>query len=189
MADDDGADDGEGDHPDRTVEVVPSSPAWPERFRVEREALSGALDGVAASIEHVGSTAVPGLAAKPTIDILIVVESIEAFLERLHAVEDLGYRYRPFSPVGSETHHFLRRVEDGRRTHHLHVLAAGSPEVDRFRGFRDALRRNADLAAEYERLKLDLATRHADDRDRYVAEKSAWVDGALTRLGLGSDRR
>ncbi len=179
--------DGVGRRPDRTVEVVAYSVTWPERFRRERDALMAALDGVADSIEHVGSTAVPGLAAKPTIDILIVVDSVAAFLDRLPALEELGYEHRPDGPVGRDAHHFLRRVEAGRRTHHLHVLTVDSPEVRRFLAFRDALRRDRHLAAEYERLKTDLAARHATERDRYVAEKSRWVDAALVRLGHGAD--
>lgn len=80
--------------PDGSIEVVPYSEAWPAQFEHERQALQAAVGEAAKSIEHVGSTAVPGLSAKPTIDILMVVDSTEQFLERLPAIEALGYDYR-----------------------------------------------------------------------------------------------
>src|SRR5688572_23621274 len=108
--------------PDASVEVVPSSDAWPAQFEQERAALRAALGDAAVSIEHIGSTAVPGLAAKPTIDILVVVDAVEEFLARLSGVEALGYDYRANNTfIGSESHLFLRKVVDGKRTHHLHV--------------------------------------------------------------------
>ena len=80
--------------PDTSVEVVAYSEKWPVLFEQERVALQGALGDAAMSIEHIGSTAVPGLSSKPTIDILVTVRSMEEFLERLPQVETLGYDYR-----------------------------------------------------------------------------------------------
>lgn len=166
-----------------SVEVVPYSPTWPTLFEQERAALRAAAGGTATSIEHIGSTAVPGLSAKPTIDILLVTGATGEFLTRLPRVEALGYDYRADNTfVGSATHLFLRKVRDGRRTHHLHVLAAGSPEIDDYRLFRDALRANPALALTYERLKLALAAEYSADRDRYVLEKADWVSETLTGL-------
>jgi GrpB-like predicted nucleotidyltransferase (UPF0157 family) len=165
------------------VEVVPYSKAWPILFEQERAALQTAAGDVAASIEHIGSTAVPGLSAKPTIDILLVVNSTEDFLKQLPQVEALGYDYRAHNTfVGSDTHLFLRKMSNGKRTHHLHVLRSGSPEIDDYRLFRDALRNSPALAEKYERLKLVLAAKHATDRARYVTEKANWVDEVLASL-------
>jgi len=174
------------ERPDFSVEVVPYSETWPTLFEQERVALQEAVGGAATSIEHIGSTAVPGLSSKPTIDILMVVDSPEAFLERLPAVEALGYDYRPNNTlVGGESHLYLRKVVDGKRTHHLHVLRSGSPEIDDYRLFRDYLRADPTLATEYERLKIALARRHGDDRMRYVTEKAIWVDNRLRELREG----
>jgi GrpB-like predicted nucleotidyltransferase (UPF0157 family) len=169
--------------PGASVTVVPYSPAWPVLFEQERAALQVAAGDVATSIEHIGSTAVPGLSAKPTIDILVVVDSTGEFLKRLPQVEALGYDYRADNTfVGSSTHLFLRKVLDGDRTHHLHVLRSGSPEIDDYRLFRDALRNDPALAQEYERLKLALAAEYAADRTRYVTEKANWVSEVLASL-------
>jgi GrpB-like predicted nucleotidyltransferase (UPF0157 family) len=169
--------------PGASVEVVPYSPAWPALFEQERAVLQDAVGDVAASIEHIGSTAVPGLSAKPTIDILLVVDSVGEFLRRLPRVEALGYDYRARNTfVGSGTHLFLRKVLDGKRTHHLHVLRSGSPEIDGYHLFRDALRSDPALAAEYEQRKLALAAEYAADRVQYVTEKANWVDGVLALL-------
>jgi GrpB-like predicted nucleotidyltransferase (UPF0157 family) len=171
------------ERPDAYVEVVPYSDVWPVRFARERSALCSAVGAVAQSIEHIGSTAVPGLSAKPTIDILMVVESIDDFFARLPAVEALGYDFRPDnSMVGSGTHLFLRKVDNGKRTHHLHVLRSDSPEIENYRLFRDELRRDPALAAEYEQLKIGLARKHAADRMRYVTEKAKAVEHLLATL-------
>ncbi len=169
--------------PDASVEVVPYSKMWPVLFEQERAALQAAVGDMARSIEHIGSTAVPGLSAKPTIDILLVVDSTEEFLKRLPRVEALGYDYRADNTfVGSETHLFLRKVSNGSRTHHLHVLRSGSPEIDDYRLLRDALRDSPALAREYQRLKLVLAAEYAGDRNRYVTGKASWVDGIVASL-------
>lgn len=169
--------------PDASIDVVPYSDAWPAQFEQEREALRAAVGAASRSIEHIGSTAVPGLSAKPTIDILMVVDSTGGFLERLPEVEALGYDHRADNTlVGSDAHLFLRKVVDGKRTHHLHVLRSDSPEIDDYRLFRDELRVDPDLAAEYEQLKITLAREHAADRMRYVTEKAEWVDRLLATL-------
>jgi GrpB-like predicted nucleotidyltransferase (UPF0157 family) len=165
------------ERPDALVEVVPYRSDWAVNFEKMRVALASAVGDAAISVEHIGSTAVPGLAAKPTIDILMVVASHEGFLGVLAQVEALGFDHRPQnSLVGSDDHLFLRRVQDGQRTHHLHVVKVGSPEIDEYRRFRDALRRDPALAAHYESVKINLAAEYGTDRMRYVEAKSQWVD-------------
>lgn len=171
------------ERPDNTVEVVPSDPEWPARFEVVRSALAGIPTDAIVSVEHIGSTAVPELAAKPTIDVLVVVTSIDAFLDILPEVERLGFDHRPDNTlVGSPDHVFLRKVEAGKRTHHLHVVPVGSPEITEYRRFRDALRNDDALRHEYERLKTHLAAAHAEDRMSYVRAKSAWVQRRVDRM-------
>lgn len=172
-----------GSRPDAVVEVVPSRSDWAVDFEKTRSALLAAVGDVAISVEHIGSTAVPGLAAKPTIDILMVVTSPESFLTVLPKVEALGFDYRPRnSIVGSDDHLFLRKVKDGKRTHHLHVVGAGSSEIGEYRRFRDALRQDPALAADYELVKNNLAAEYGADRMRYVEAKSEWVNERMKSL-------
>lgn len=169
-----------GNEPDSTVEVVPYQSEWANEFEEAQDALIAAVGNVALSIEHIGSTAVPGLAAKPTIDILMVVNSLKSFLRMLPEVEAIGFEHRPDNTlVGSDDHLFVRKVTDGKRTHHLHVVKVGCAEIDQYRRFRDALRRDPTLAAEYERIKIELAAKYAADRMGYVEAKSEWLDQRL----------
>lgn len=156
--------------PDGTVEVVPYDPGWPARFEAERAALAALA--LFRSIEHIGSTAVPGLAAKPTIDVLAVAEDLGAVL----ATGIPGYDHRPGSFPDDDRHLFFRKVRGGKRLVHLHVVHVSSPEVDDYRLFRDWLRADPEAAARYAELKLDLAARYADQRQAYVETKQRAVD-------------
>ncbi len=128
--------------------------------------------GLFASVEHIGSTSVPGLAAKPTIDILAVADDLDAVLAR--GVP--GYDHRPGSFPDDDRHLFFRKVRDGKRLCHLHVVHQSSPEIDDYRLFRDFLRANPDVAARYADLKRELAARFADRRQAYVEAKQRQVD-------------
>lgn len=163
--------------------MVDYDPRWPEQFAVERALLARLLPD-ALAIEHVGSTSVPGLCAKPTIDVLVVVTDVGAVLERSAALGRLGYEYRPGSFAGDARHVFFRKVAAGRRTHHLHVLAADSPIPDDYRLFRDCLRSDHDAARRYAGVKQALAVRYAAERGRYVAEKSELVAELMARARL-----
>jgi GrpB-like predicted nucleotidyltransferase (UPF0157 family) len=164
--------------PAATVEVVAHDAAWAEMFRAERQLLAEAVPR-ARAIEHIGSTSVPGLAAKPTIDVLVVVDDVNDVLNRRSVLAELGYEYRPGSFTEDDQHLFFRKVSDGRRTHHLHVLAASSPKPERYRLFRDYLTANDDAAHRYEQAKRSLAMQHANERGRYVAEKAEVVTELL----------
>jgi len=137
-----------GLNPPRAVIVVPHDVAWPAAFTKVQRRLSKAVPG-ALSIEHVGSTSVPGLAAKPTIDILMVVQELASALDRLDALTELGFEHRPGAFATERRHLFLRRVVNGERTHHLHVLESTSHEPDEYRLFRDYLTANPDQALRY----------------------------------------
>lgn len=162
-----------------TVEVVPYDPSWPARFQAELLLLEGAAPGLFQSIEHVGSTSVPGLVAKPTLDILAVAADARLVLGHLPALADAGYDHRPGSFPELVDHEFLRKVVGRVRTHHLHVLSAGSPEIEGYRLFRDYLIAEPSVAARYGAVKTDLAARYAHDRPAYVSAKSAWVEVLL----------
>jgi GrpB-like predicted nucleotidyltransferase (UPF0157 family) len=164
-----------GREPGRVV-LVDSDPAWPARFERERARILAALGDGARRVEHIGSTAVPGLAAKPIVDILVTVADADdetAFVPRL---ERAGYVLRVREPG-----HRLLRTPDV--SVHVHVWAETDPEVDRYTAFRDRLRSSADDRTAYERLKRELATRDWDDIGHYSYAKGSLIEAVLTRTG------
>jgi len=132
-----------------------------------------ALEGVAVRIEHVGSTSVPGLAAKPIVDLQVAVDALEPLARFVEPLERLGYLFVT-DPASPDYHYFCRPAERP-RSHHLHVCLAGSAQERRHVAVRDFLRAHpADVAA-YARVKRDLVAAHGPDRLAYVAGKDAFV--------------
>lgn len=160
---------------DRVVAVVPYDPTWPALFAQEARPLAAALPG-ALSVEHIGSTSVPGLAAKPVIDILVVVADVSAV--DVSALAPLGYTFRPHAFPDDSDHLFLVKDTAGVRSHHLHVFAEGSPWPPRNRAFRDYLAAHPDACRRYEAAKRAAADLHPDSRARYGDAKQ----DAVTRL-------
>jgi GrpB-like predicted nucleotidyltransferase (UPF0157 family) len=165
--------------PTATVEVVAYDGTWAEMFDVERDLLAAVIPE-ARAIEHIGSTSIPGLAAKPTIDILAVVDEISDVLDRRSVLAELGYEYRPGSFADDDEHLFFRKVSGRRRTHHLHVLASSSPKPESYRLFRDYLITNGDAANRYEEAKRALALQYANERARYIDKKVDVVSELLS---------
>lgn len=164
---------------DGTLEVVAYDPAWPARFEAERLLLVDAVPGTFLSVEHVGSTSVPGLVAKPTLDVLAVVDGLDDVLRRLEPLAATGYDYRPGAFPEGEQHLFFRKVRAGKRIAHLHVLTASSPRVPEYRLFRDFLRANPAVAARYGDYKQALAARFSHQRAAYTETKEGEVDRIL----------
>jgi GrpB-like predicted nucleotidyltransferase (UPF0157 family) len=160
------------------VHLAPHDPGWPSAFRAERDAIAGALGHRALAIEHIGSTAVPGLDAKPIIDVLVGLDDLGGSDEVLDRLEAIGYSWWRDDP--SPDRRFLLRSADGVRRFHVHVVARGSEAWRRHLAFRDLLRGDADHAARYAALKRDLAGTHRADREAYTAAKAEFVERALT---------
>lgn len=167
--------DEEGRTPDDTVAVVPFDRRWPERFALAAGTLRRILPE-ALLVEHIGSTAVPGLVAKDTIDVLVVIDDLRIVRERAPALAVAGFDLRLGAHVTRDDHLFLRRVVDHHRTHHVHVLLPSSPEVSDYLVFRDYLRSHPDVASAYGEAKTRLATEHAADRMAYVLAKPAVLE-------------
>jgi GrpB-like predicted nucleotidyltransferase (UPF0157 family) len=162
------------------IHVVPYDPSWPARFAEERATLARVLaPWLAGPIEHVGSTAVPGLVAKPVIDIMAAVESLDASRPALAAVPALGYVYFDYR---AEIMHWLCKPSDEVRTHHLHLVPHGSALWHERLAFRDRLRADARVAAEYAALKLSLAVKYELDREAYTDAKEPFVRRVLAGL-------
>lgn len=166
-----------GGRPDPVLELVPYDPAWPAAFERERALLAAAVPG-ALSIEHIGSTSIPGMLAKPTLDILVVLARAGDVLAREEQLAAIGYDYRPGS-FPDEEHLFFRKVVDGKRKVHLHVLGATSPDPAGYRLFREYLVACPRAAARYRSAKLALAERVGYNRSAYVAAKERVVDELL----------
>jgi GrpB-like predicted nucleotidyltransferase (UPF0157 family) len=162
---------------DESILLRTYDPSWPARFEEERAALGDAIGKwIVGGIHHVGSTAVPGLEAKPIIDILAGVRDLEESQRCFEPLARLGYLYAPYLP---EEMHWFCKPHPSRRTHHLHLAPAGSRRYLDELSFRDRLRGDAGLAAEYLALKRDLARRFANDREAYTDAKSVFVRRVL----------
>ncbi|MCC6245681.1 MAG: GrpB family protein [Gemmatimonadaceae bacterium] len=162
------------------IEVIPYSPAWPRQFESESVLLAAALQPwLAGTIEHIGSTAVPGLWAKPVIDIMAPVKSLAESRAAIPAAEALGYVYFPYK---SEVMHWFCKPSSARRTHHLHLVPVNSDLWRARLAFRDALRKDPRLAADYQALKLHLAALHPVDREAYTEAKAPFIQSALAAL-------
>jgi GrpB-like predicted nucleotidyltransferase (UPF0157 family)/L-amino acid N-acyltransferase YncA len=164
------------------VHVVPYDPSWPSLFDRERAALEQVLaPWLAGPIEHVGSTAVSGLAAKPVIDIMAAVESLPASRPAIQALTNAGYVYLPYR---AEAMHWFCKPSLALRTYHLHLVPLHSQLWRDRLVFRDYLRRHPALADEYAALKRRLAQIHEFDREAYTSAKGPFVRRVLT-LAVG----
>jgi GrpB-like predicted nucleotidyltransferase (UPF0157 family) len=159
----------------RRVEVVPYDESWPQRFAAEAERIRDTLGEAALAVEHVGSTSVPGLSAKPTIDIAVAVASFDAL--DVGAVQALGYDYVPEYEAELPERRYFRRPG-----FHLHVYERDHPEFVDYLRFRDRLRSDPGARREYEALKVRLAAAHPDDRERYQDEKKPFIEGVLAKI-------
>ncbi len=164
--------------------VVPADPAWPERFQQEATGLARILPGLV-FIHHIGSTAVPGLAAKPVIDIMPVIRDIEAVAAAEPQLAAMGYEaLGEFGIVGRR---YFRKGGD-LRSHHLHVYGLGHPDIERHLAFRDYLRADPAERDRYGGLKQRLAVQVAGDIERYMDGKDAYIK-TTERLALDWWRR
>ena len=160
-----------------TLEIVPYDPGWPGAFAAEQARISDALGPLALRIDHHGSTSVPGLAAKPIIDIQVSVARLEPMDTYRVPLERLGYVHVPhpddaFAP-------FFHRPAAWPYTHHVHVVTAGGAEERATLAFRDYLREHPDVARAYESLKRQLAPRYSaadfTSRQAYADAKTEFV--------------
>ncbi|QDH71469.1 GrpB family protein [Marilutibacter alkalisoli] len=162
------------------VELHSYDASWPQAFEVERDRLLFLFPGIFMDIQHIGSTAVPGLIAKPVIDILAGVQSITVAERLAPSLCRSGYATSTeFNESLSDRKWFMRWA-NGRRTHHLHLVVHDGPVWHKRLKFRDALRSDPELAAKYAALKTRLAATHPRDREAYTDAKAEFV-GAIVR--------
>jgi GrpB-like predicted nucleotidyltransferase (UPF0157 family) len=152
-------------------------PAWPGRFRAEAQRIRTALGDRALQVEHIGSTAVPGLAAKPIVDVLVVLNDPADEASYVPALEASGYELRVREPAFWQ-HRMLRTPA---RDVHVHVLPPESPEIERHLLFRDRLRDDAAERELYESAKRSLAARDWPTLQHYAEAKTAVIEGIIAR--------
>ena len=169
------------------IRVVQYDPAWPESFATERPALQAVFEPLSVVIEHVGSTSVPGLGAKPVIDVMVGVERLREVEPRVPALEALGYEYVPEYEAQLPERRYFRKPRIRPRTHHLHIVERGSTFWARHLLFRDYLRRHAEVADDYYQLKCQLAARLGGDGVAYTEAKSQFIEAAMARARVELD--
>lgn len=163
---------------DPAVRIVEYDPAWPEMAAVEIGRIGAAVGETAIRVDHVGSTAVPGLAAKPIVDLQLSVADVEARESYVGPLEGLGYLFAP--DPDSPDFHFFGKPAQRPRTFHLHVCAVGSEHERRHLALREYLRARPEEVERYAALKRDLVALHPRDRLAYMEGKERYV-AALER--------
>jgi len=162
------------------IVVVAYDPRWPSTYEREAARIRAACGARLVALHHVGSTAVPGLAAKPILDMLGGVATLADADALVAPIVAAGYVHdRSHEDELPRRRYFVRRGPDGVRTHHLHVVETSSWFFAQHLAFRDLLRARPDLVARYAALKRDLAARFATDRVAYTRAKSAFIAECL----------
>ena len=155
--------------------VVPHDPNWKSAFELEARALFSVASACRLTLHHIGSTSIPGILAKPIIDLLGVVADLDQLDVCSLAIESLGYE--AMGELGIEGRRYFRKVDsNGTRTHHLHVFEMGSPHIERHLAFRDYLRHHPDIATKYSDLKTSLTREKPATWDGYVDGKASFVE-------------
>lgn len=170
------------------IELNPHDPAWRHLARGAAERLAGALGGNLIRVEHIGSTAIPGIRAKPVVDLLPIVQSLREVDSRREAIESLGYRW--WGEFGIDGRRFctLSDAATGIRRVNMHIYQSDSPEIERHLAFREYLLQDCGEARAYEVQKVAAAALHPDDVLAYNDAKSAWIR-ACERRALAWWRR
>ena len=171
----------------RRIEVVPYDPLWPERFREEAQELLEVFGSNVQAIHHVGSTAIPGIKAKPIIDVLVVARDLEQ-VDR-HNKEMAARGYIPKGSFGIPGRRFFIKGTETERSHHVHIFARGHSAIHRHLAFRDYLRAHPGRAQAYGRLKEELARTFRHDIEGYMAGKDAFIKTIEKEAQAWKDRR
>ena len=156
------------------VFIADYNPGWPARYTAEKRRIIRAIGPWAVEIEHVGSTSVPGLGAKPIIDILVGIRSLHDAAHCIEPLHGIGYEYVPeFEAIIPERRYFRRGPQDDH--YHVHMVELTSGFWERHLLFRDYLRAHPETAQEYERLKRELAAQFGSDRSGYTDAKTEFI--------------
>ncbi len=160
---------------EQPVALADADPAWPAMFEAERRRIEDAMPGTFVAIEHIGSTAVPGLRAKPLIDMLAGVRSLDEMFALNETMDRVGYTTSPALNASLKTRQWFMRQTGGVRKYHLHAVVHGSDDWTTRLHFRDRLRAEPALCLRYVALKEELACRFAGNREAYTEGKADFI--------------
>jgi GrpB-like predicted nucleotidyltransferase (UPF0157 family) len=170
------------------VVIVDYNPGWPTIYEEEKALVLAAIGEYIEEIHHVGSTAVPGLGAKPIIDMMIGIPDLALVEKCVQPLQSLGYEY--LGEYGIPGRHYFRKppgpfASFAQRTHHIHMMETNHSEWRKHTLFRDYLRTHPEDAHQYEELKRELAVKFGSDRDAYTDAKTPFIEAILVKAALG----
>ena len=157
----------------RKVEVVPHDPQWREAFEVESKRVTAALGDNVVTVHHIGSTSIPGIYAKPIIDLLIEVKEIASVDEQSSPMESLGYEV--MGEFGIAGRRYFRKDNQSVRTHHVHIFEFGSEQIESHLAFRDYMIAHPEEAQKYSELKRELAREYPTSIEQYMDGKDGFI--------------
>jgi GrpB-like predicted nucleotidyltransferase (UPF0157 family) len=166
----------------RKVQLSHYKPEWKELYKKERKLLRSSIGKYILDIQHVGATSIPGVVAKPIIDIAIGVKSLSIVKRLIKPLKELGYEYK--GTAGVPGRHFFPKGSERNRTHYLHMERLGSKNWKNHILFRDYLRRHKEAVKEYNKLKEKLAKEYKNERESYTAKKSVFIQKILKKAKI-----
>jgi GrpB-like predicted nucleotidyltransferase (UPF0157 family) len=155
---------------------------WKKIFEEESKLISSTINEFLIDIQHTGSTAIPGMAAKPIIDIAVAIDSLSNIEKIIQFLQEVGYHYR--GEQGISGRHLFAKGDEENRTHYLHIMEKNHPEWKNHILFRDYLKSNPKVAKEYERIKRELAKKYESDRGKYTEGKSKFIQKIIENANL-----
>lgn len=156
----------------RRLGVVSYNPNWKDMYKEESGKIKNILNDIIIDIHHIGSTAIPGIKAKPVIDILVEVKNIEEVDKYNHKMKELGYEV--MGEYGIPKRRFFRKGENN-RTHHIHIFQVGNEDIERHIDFKKYLIAHPDIGREYSKLKEKLVNKYTYDVEKYTNGKSDFI--------------
>jgi len=158
---------------DNKIYLAPHNPDWAKKFEIEKGLIEETIGSyITGGIHHVGSTAIPEMSAKPIIDIMVGVKSLEETKPCIELLKKISYCYFPYK---TEQMHWFCKPSEEHRTHHLYLIETTNPEFNARLAFRDYLINNSEEASEYEKLKQGLIDKFSDDREAYTQAKTDFI--------------
>ncbi len=164
-----------------TVKLENYNEKWKDIFEEESKLISSKINKFLIGIQHIGSTAIPGIAAKPIIDIAVAIDSLSNVEKIIKLLHELGFQYR--GEQGIPGRHLFVKGDEENRTHHLHVVENDHHEWKTHILFRDYLKSNSKVAKEYSNLKIELAKKYEFDREKYTEGKSEFIQKIIEKAG------
>ena len=165
----------------KKVILFPYNTEWKKIYKKEEKLLISVLENQVLDIQHIGSTSVPGVKAKPIIDIVIAVKRIKDVERLIKSVKKLGYEYK--CEAGVKGRYFFVKGSEEKRTHYIHMVRLGGKQWKNLTYFREYLLENKENIKKYNELKENLAKEYKNDRDTYTKKKSLFISRAIKEFG------